>query len=178
MRLIIAAFLLLFASPAFAEDIGSNTVCFVPGLDDCALVAAAEIGKATKTLDVEQFQLTEPRIAQAILDAKARGVTVRLIVDKKAPGEKNGQTATLAAAGIPTWVDYHPHIAHNKVIIIDGAEFEGGSFNMTTNADLHNAENMLIIRDPALAAAYERNFERRLAASETLDEYEAAHQTR
>jgi phosphatidylserine/phosphatidylglycerophosphate/cardiolipin synthase-like enzyme len=113
MRCLIAL-LLLTAIPAYAEDIGNNTVCFVPGPDDCAMVAVAEINKAQRTLDVEQFQLTEPHIGQAVIDAKNRGVVVRVIVDKKAPGEKNGQTPTIAAAGIPVWVDSKPHIAHNK----------------------------------------------------------------
>ena len=174
MRYLIAA-LLLFATPTLAEDIGNNTVCFVPGPDDCAMVAAAEIEKATKTVDMQAYQYTEPHIAQAILAARARGVTVRLVVDKTAVNERNGETQPMVSAGIPVWVDYHPHIAHNKVIVLDGSEVIGGSFNYSTNADLHNAENMTIFRDPAFAAAYERNFESRLAASETLDEYKAAH---
>jgi len=175
MRYLIAL-ILLAAIPAHAEDIGNNTVCFTLGPDDCALVAVAEINKAQKTLDVEQFQLTEPRIGQAIIDAKSRGVTVRLIVDKKAPDEKNGQTPTIAATGIPVWVDSRPHIAHNKVVIVDLATVIGGSFNLTSNADRFNSENLLVLRDPQWAAAYEQNFESRLAASETLADYQAAHQ--
>jgi phosphatidylserine/phosphatidylglycerophosphate/cardiolipin synthase-like enzyme len=161
---------------AIAEDIGNDTVCFVPGPDDCALVAATEIAKAQKTLDVQEFQLTEPHVAQAILDAKNRGIAVRLLLDKKAPGERNGQTPTLAAAGIPAWVDFHPNIAHNKVIIVDDEAVIGGSFNITTNADHHNAENMTILRDAGWTQAYRENFESRLAASEPLDQYEAEHQ--
>ena len=175
MRYLIAL-LLLTAVPAYAEDIGNNTVCFVPGPDDCAMVAVTEIGKATKTLDVEQFQLTEPRIGQAIINAKNRGVVVRLIVDKKAPAEKNGQTPAIAADGISVWVDHIPHIAHNKVVIIDGSTVIGGSFNLTSNADHWNSENLTVIRDPQWAAAYEQNFENRLAASEPLADYEAEHQ--
>ena len=175
MRKLILAFCLI-ASPVLAEDIGGNTVCFTLGQDDCALVAVAEIQKAKKTLEVEQFQLTEPRIGQAIIDAKNRGVEVRLIVDKKAPGEKNGQTPAIAAAGIPVWVDSKPHIAHNKVVIVDQTTVIGGSFNLTSNADRFNSENLLILRDPQWAAAYEVNFENRLAASEPLDQYEPAHQ--
>lgn len=83
MRQIITVAILLFATPVLAEDIGKNTVCFVPGPDDCAMVAVAEIAKAQKTLDVQEFQLTEPRIAEAILDAKNRGVAVRLLLDKR-----------------------------------------------------------------------------------------------
>jgi phospholipase D len=162
--------------PAVAEDIGNDTVCFVPGPDDCALLAAAEIGKAQKTLDVQEFQLTEPHVAHAILDAKNRGVAVRLLLDKKAPGEHNGQTPTLTAAGIPAWVDYRPNIAHNKVVIVDDEAVIGGSFNMTRNADAKNAENLVILRDAGWTQAYRANFESRLAASEPLDQYEAQHQ--
>ena len=175
MRYLIAL-LLLTAVPGYAEDIGNNTVCFVPGPDDCAMVAVAEIEKAQRTIDMQSYQLTEPHVAQALLDAKARGVSIRLIVDKTAPHEKNGETMDLVNAGVPTWVDYKPRIAHNKVIVIDGAEVLGGSWNQTVNATIHNAENLTVIRDPQWAAAYERNLESRLAVSEPLDQYEAEHQ--
>jgi phosphatidylserine/phosphatidylglycerophosphate/cardiolipin synthase-like enzyme len=150
--------------------------CFTLGQDDCALVAVAEIEKAQKTLEIEQFQLTESRIGKAIIDAENRGVAVRLVVDKKAPTEKNGQTPASASAGIPVWVDSKPHIAHNKVVIVDHTTVIGGSFNLTSNADHWNSENLTVIRDPQWAAAYEQNFENRLAASETLTTYQAAHQ--
>ena len=168
--------LCLFATSAFAEDIGNNSVCFVPGPEDCAMVAVGEIAKAQRTISVQAYQLTEPHITQALIDAKERGVSVRLIVDKTAPKERNGETITLANAGIPTWVDYKPRIAHNKVIVIDAglpdAEVLQGSFNWTTNAALHNSENLLVMRDAALASAYETNFENRLELSADLNSYE------
>jgi phosphatidylserine/phosphatidylglycerophosphate/cardiolipin synthase-like enzyme len=49
----------------------------------------------------------------------------------------------------------------------------GGSFNLTSNADHWNSENLTVVRDPQWAAAYEQNFENRLAASETLEMYQA-----
>ena len=175
MRYLIAL-LLLTAVPAYAEDIGNNTVCFVPGPDDCAMVAVAEIEKAQRTVDFESYNFTEPHIAQALIDAHNRGVAVRLISDKTGPSEKNGEVLPTAQAGIPVWIDYKPRIAHNKVIVIDGAVTIGGSFNYSVSADLHNAENLTVIRDPQWAAAYEQNFENRLAVSEALEEYEAARQ--
>ena len=43
---------------------------------------------------------------------------------------------------------------------------ETGSFNITYSAEKRNAENVLIVRkDRGLAAAYERNFQNRLAVS-------------
>jgi PLD-like domain len=104
MRYLVPLFVLLFAIPTHAEDIGNNTVCFTPGPQDCAAVAVVEINKAERTLEIEQFQLTEPRVGQAIIDAKNRDVAVRLIVDKKAPTEKNGQTSSIAVASSPAFV--------------------------------------------------------------------------
>ena len=176
MRQVFIAALLLLPTPALAEDIGNDTVCFVPGPDDCALVAVAEIAKAQKTVELQAYGFTEQHIAQSLIDAKNRGVDVKVIVDKTAVHERNGETQVLAQAGVPVWVDHIPRIAHNKVIVIDGSTVETGSLNWTWAASHANAENTLVLRDPALAAAYEANFESRLAASEPLEQYEAEHQ--
>ena len=48
-------------------------------------------------------------------------------------------------------IDANHAIAHNKVIVIDGEIVLTGSFNFTKAAQEKNAENLLIIRDPALA---------------------------
>ena len=56
-------------------------------------------------------------------------------------------------------------IAHNKVMVIDGARVITGSFNFTAAAQKSNAENLLVIDDGALAAEYKANWERRRAVS-------------
>ena len=181
-RLLFASFLVLRACtaiPAVAEDIGNDTVCFVPGPDDCALVAVAEIAKAQRTLDVQSYNFTEPHIEQALIEAHQRGVQVRLISDKTGPSERGGEVLPTAQAGIPVWIDYKPRIAHNKVIVIDAggpdAEVLTGSFNWSVSAAQKNSENLLVVRVPDLAAAYEQNFESRLSQSEALADYESAH---
>src|SRR5262249_6162351 len=72
----------------------------------------------------------------------------------------------LSNAGIPVWVDTTVAIAHNKVMVIDNARVITGSFNFTAAAQHHNAENLIVLEDPALAAEYQRNRERRQAVSE------------
>ena len=56
-------------------------------------------------------------------------------------------------------IDANHAIAHNKVIVIDGETVVTGSFNFTKAAQEKNAENVLIIRDPAVAAQYAQNWE-------------------
>ena len=44
-------------------------------------------------------------------------------------------------------------------MLIDGQTIITGSFNFTTNAEQHNAENLLVIRNrPDLYQAYQNNF--------------------
>ncbi len=62
---------------------------------------------------------------------------------------------------IPVWQDNQLSIAHNKVMIFDRKTVETGSFNFTYSAQHRNAENVLIIQNKALAAAYLKNWFRR-----------------
>jgi phosphatidylserine/phosphatidylglycerophosphate/cardiolipin synthase-like enzyme len=55
-------------------------------------------------------------------------------------------------------IDAEHAIAHNKVMVIDGETLITGSFNFTKAAQTQNAENLLIIRDQALAAQYTQNW--------------------
>jgi phosphatidylserine/phosphatidylglycerophosphate/cardiolipin synthase-like enzyme len=56
-------------------------------------------------------------------------------------------------------IDANHAIAHNKIIIIDGETILTGSFNFTNAAREKNAENVLMIRDPTLAAQYTQNWD-------------------
>jgi hypothetical protein len=60
--------------------------------------------------------------------------------------------------GIPTKIDAQHAIAHNKVMVIDGQTVITGSFNFTKAAEENNAENLLVIRSPELAAKYAANW--------------------
>ncbi len=81
-----------------------------------------------------------------------------VIVDKR-QGQKDACcTRMLANAGVPVRIDTIHRHAHNKVMIIDGTIVVTESFNFTENAETHNAENLLLIKDQALAARYTQNW--------------------
>ena len=61
----------------------------------------------------------------------------------------------------------------HKIIVIDGQVVVTGSFNFTTAAEEHNAENLLVIRSPDLAAKYTANWQ---AHAEHSDPYESKEQ--
>jgi phosphatidylserine/phosphatidylglycerophosphate/cardiolipin synthase-like enzyme len=159
----------LAVMPAAHSDEPTWTVCFTPG-QDCTGVIVNEIGAARGSILVQAYSFTSVPILAALKQAKGRGVHVEVIVDKTAAGKaRKGSSYTAATyltnAAIPVWVDTSVAIAHNKVMVIDGATVISGSFNFTRSAQDRNAENLLIIRESALAAKYRANWERRRAVS-------------
>jgi len=57
---------------------------------------------------------------------------------------------------------------HNKIIIIDKETVITGSFNFSSAAEEKNAENLIIIRNPELAAIYLDNWQKHRLHSEKL----------
>ncbi len=125
---------------------------------------------ARRQILVQAYEMTAPRIESALVAAHRRGVEVRAIFDPDAFKETGSMVGELAAGGVAVFVDsfHKPGIAHNKVMVIDQALVITGSFNFTKAAESRNAENLLVIDDPALAAAYARNFAAHLAHSSVL----------
>lgn len=155
MRLFIVL-ILFWAQVGCAED---WSVYFSPngGATDGVV---RELATAKKTLRIQAYSFTSKPIAKAIVDAKKRGVDVKVILDKTNEKDHYSAATFLVNAGIPVWIDYLPPIAHNKVMIVDEETVITGSFNFTRQAE-SNAENLLILHDPALAAKYEANWEAR-----------------
>src|SRR5579862_7418819 len=63
-----------------------NQVYFVPNYDSSKTVTdivVAEIGKAKTQILVQAYEFTSKPIANALIEAKSRGVSVHFIVDKK-----------------------------------------------------------------------------------------------
>jgi phosphatidylserine/phosphatidylglycerophosphate/cardiolipin synthase-like enzyme len=126
-------------------------VCFTPG-GNCTDFIVQAISGAKTSLLVQAYSFTSTPIANALLDAHKRGVQVQVILDKSQRSEKYSSADFLANQGVPTLIDANHAISHNKVMIIDGDTVITGSFNFTKSAQEKNAENVLILRDPALAA--------------------------
>jgi phosphatidylserine/phosphatidylglycerophosphate/cardiolipin synthase-like enzyme len=173
LLLCVCALLTLFVGrPAFAAKIQA---CFSPplpdGCDPLATVVQA-IDGARKTVLVQMYALTSREIVTALVNAKRRGIEVRVIVDRSQREEDRSDAyavGRLAAGGIPVLVDTVPGLMHNKVMIVDDGTVATGSFNYTWSAEHKNAENLVLIHDPALAAEYTQNWNDRAAKSLPLN---------
>jgi len=128
------------------------------------------ISHAQHSIVMAAYSFTSKPIAIALVDAKQRGVDVRLVADKKGNSGKYTATTFVANKNVPVRLNGRYAIMHNKFIVIDGKDVETGSFNYTQAAATKNAENALLLRDvPDLAASYSQNFEKLWSEGEVLN---------
>lgn len=145
----------------------SYRLCFNPDGDSCEELLLESIRAARRSLHVQAYYFTSAPLAQAVKQAKDRGVDVQVILDKSQIDDKYTSATYLKNAGVPVFIDTKPAIAHNKVMIFDGRAVFTGSYNFTKSAEKRNTENGLLIRDDAaLVKAYLDNWKARFALSE------------
>jgi len=146
------------AMPSAPLPLGTWTVRFSPE-GGCTELAVETINRAQRSIYVQAYSFTSAPIAQALIEAKRRGVHVEAILDKSQRTEQYSEADFLAHAGVPVSIDAAHSIAHNKVMILDDDTVITGSFNFTKAAEEHNAENLLVLHDRALAARYRANWD-------------------
>ena len=137
-------------APVQSQSLPPIEVYFSPK-GGCTEAVVRELGNAKATILVQAYSFTSVPIAKALLDAHKRGVEIEVILDKSQRRAKYSSADFVIHAGIPTFIDAKHAIAHNKIMVIDGQTVITGSFNFTKAAEENNAENLLVIRDKALA---------------------------
>jgi len=155
--LIIASLLTL---PVIHGAEGSLTAGFSPGGTALDLILQLT-NRARQSADVAAYDFTSRPVGQALSDAVARGVKVRLVADEKKSRDRWSLVGQLACAGVDVRLNGMYSIMHNKFMVTDGSAVETGSFNYTSSAEKRNAENALVIQDePGIARQYQAEFNR------------------
>jgi len=111
------------------------------------------IHEAKTSIHIAAYSFTSKPIATALRDAHHRGVKVKLVADVKA-NRKYSAIQFLANAGVPVRTNDKFAILHDKYMVIDESIVQTGSFNYTAAAATRNAENVIVIRDSAIAHQY------------------------
>jgi phosphatidylserine/phosphatidylglycerophosphate/cardiolipin synthase-like enzyme len=133
----------------------------------CTDAVVRELKKARREILVQAYSFTSKPIAQALVDAKSRGVHIEILLDKSNEQETYTELGHLIQQGLVPHIDAHHAIAHNKIIIVDKRTLITGSFNFTHQAETENAENLLIIKGNAsLLKSYCDNFKTHKAHSQ------------
>lgn len=125
----------------------------------CAEQIIYWIGRANTSVHVLIYSFTLPNIADALIDAKNRGVDVKVVFEKGQISQYS-QYFRLASAGISVRNDTNPDYMHNKVAIIDDIIVLTGSYNWSSSAENSNNENLIIIKSADVAREYETVFYR------------------
>ena len=124
-----------------------------------------QIAAAATRVWVMAYEFNAGNISIALANALSRGCDVKLIVDPRTVKVRHPAVALLRSAGITTYADDEHCRMHNKILIIDSHITITGSYNLTTQANNLNAENIVVIDDATVAAAYEAEFNTHLAHS-------------
>jgi phosphatidylserine/phosphatidylglycerophosphate/cardiolipin synthase-like enzyme len=147
-------------APLIKSDKISCRVCFTPD-QACLPLIIDKVDKAQKTIQVQAYSFTSKPIADALIRAHIRGVSVIVIADKSQKREGHTQIHSLKRAGIAVYIDIKPSISHSKLILIDGITTIGGSYNYSEAAEKRNVENVTFINSKELTSLYVKNFNKR-----------------
>ncbi len=125
--------------------------------DHCAYHIEEELKKAEKSIYFMAFSFTNEGIANILLLKNLDGVFIQGIMEARQVSEYS-QFTRLANNKIDVVKDGNKNNMHHKVFIIDEDTVITGSFNPTGGGDANNDENILIIKDKAIAERYLEEF--------------------
>jgi phosphatidylserine/phosphatidylglycerophosphate/cardiolipin synthase-like enzyme len=123
------------------------------------------INTAQSSIHIASFEFNLPRVADALIAAKARGVDVRWVTDNENgldidanPGR--GQFTRLMENGIEVKDDAgRSALMHNKFWIFDKSITWTGSTNITVNGIYKQNNNVIVVYSTDIAFIYEREWE-------------------
>ena len=156
--------------------------------DDLESVIVDFVAGARESLDVAVQELDSEPVAQALIDARFRGVSVRVFLEqdyllsaklpryessweeqRRPPDRKTNRDifAALLRCNVDAKADYNPAIFHQKFVVRDyrggraktSSALLTGSANWTTTDCHHNLNHLLVFHDSRVCASYAREFE-------------------
>lgn len=105
-----------------------------------------QIQRADISLKISMFTFTHPALLQAIIDAKKRGVDVKVSIDRNARfGASSKAIEQLVKANIQVFVNRGSALMHHKFLVVDDRNLILGSANWTKAAFYKNHDSFVIL---------------------------------
>jgi phosphatidylserine/phosphatidylglycerophosphate/cardiolipin synthase-like enzyme len=104
------------------------------------------------------FVITEKRLTQELINAKKRGVDVKVIVDALNASTEHSKHKELRSAGIPVKAENYAGKMHSKTMIVDDEFLVVGSMNFSNSGENRNDENVVILKNAEAAKFYKDFF--------------------
>ena len=152
-------FAAVLLGPSWAVSAASIEVWYGP--EDRPLEHLVQMyDRAKRYIFVAVYGVTSPLTVKALVEAKRRGVDVRLLTDRERLNDPKQRTAlsALREAGIPIRINQHDGLMHLKQAVIDDEINTTGSMNQTTSGNRYNDERLDIIRDHAITVQAREKF--------------------
>jgi hypothetical protein len=147
------------ATPGYAP--AATTALFSPN-GGVRTRIVSEIDRAQSTLDLAIYSFTSDEIREALVRARNRGVTVRIIADSSQANGQGSEIGNLESMGfnLKRSSGESGGIMHNKYMIVDSSLLFTGSYNWSANAEDNNFENAVFIQASPLIQNYISDFNR------------------
>ncbi len=119
-----------------------------------ALIASIDAARLSVDVAIYSFSLRE--VGNALLRARDRGVTVRVVMESD--NRERSLPQALIEAGLPILGDRREGLMHDKFVVIDRAEVWTGSLNFTPSGVYEDNNNLAHIRSVKIAENYLAEF--------------------
>ena len=116
------------------------------------------VKNAKEYIYIPIFYLTHKDLSLELIEAKERGVEIKIILDATAARNKYSQHRNLRKNGVKVKVENFGGKMHAKSIIVDDRYFVTGSMNLSKAGNRKNDENTMIIENQKLAKRYRDYF--------------------
>lgn len=142
-------------------------VLFSPD-DDVRKALCTLIEREKEAIKVAMFMFTDKDIAQALIDAHKKGISVEIVADAGCLRERYNKISMLCDAGCTVFIYNGSDVnslMHHKFVVFrkndgDVAKVWTGSFNFTKAGREVNQENAIVSSDKTVVDQFEKQFEK------------------
>jgi competence ComEA-like helix-hairpin-helix protein len=142
----------------FSLNALAKTEVYFSLYDDPEAVIINNIATAEEFINIAMYTFTDVEIARAILEARDRGIDIKILLDRSQVKAKYSRSRYFIQNGIEVRISSNNYIMHNKFAVIDNEIVITGSYNWTASAGERNDENLLVIDDNYIVERYYDQF--------------------
>jgi len=124
--------------------------------DDPFRVIYSLVNSAKRSIHVAVYDIDNMELAVALVDARDRGVEVKVVSDERNSGER--AIRYLIKKRIPVVFDNRENFMHDKFAVVDGEFVITGSANWTDKGLFFHDNNVVVIHSKSISSAYEKEF--------------------
>lgn len=148
MKYLLLIFLLFLSQNAFSKVMFGK---------ECESQIIELINNSNKSINVAVYSINNLNIIEALLDAKNRGVEIKILTDRIQASGKSSKVNFLHEEGFDVKIHSKDRIMHHKFAIFDNEKAIKGSFNWTYSAANKNSEDCdLVENENDIYTLYER----------------------